>query len=227
MGREPIVSAMFANSSLSGGANGFVSRPDARLGRQVDPDRPACCPSCSNPTSAIGATSSGRWTCPCSSSCATASIGPRTALTFRQFMREGTGRGPGDARRLRPPPDDAVSRTCASRTSSRCAARTPFRRASPARCRPCGRACSTTGAHSPPPGGWWSEAPRRSAKRRAKTRRAAVWLPTYAGRPVLALARDVAAIAGEGLRRIGHAGRRDADECVLPRRRFSSSSSRA
>ena len=35
---------------------------------------------------------------------------------------------------------------------------------------------------------------------------------TYAGRPMLALARDVAAIAGEGLRRIGHAGRRDADE---------------
>jgi len=29
---------------------------------------------------------------------------------------------------------------------------------------------------------------------------------------MLALARDAAAIAGEGLRRIGHAGRRDADE---------------
>ena len=34
----------------------------------------------------------------------------------------------------------------------------------------------------------------------------------YAGRPVLELARLLVAISGEGLRRIGHAGRRDADE---------------
>ena len=34
----------------------------------------------------------------------------------------------------------------------------------------------------------------------------------YAGRPVLELARQLVAISGEGLRRIGHAGRRDADE---------------
>ncbi len=33
-----------------------------------------------------------------------------------------------------------------------------------------------------------------------------------AGRPILELAREVARLAGEGLRRIGHAGRRDADE---------------
>jgi len=34
----------------------------------------------------------------------------------------------------------------------------------------------------------------------------------YAGRPVLELARELAGIAREGLRRIGHVGRRDADE---------------
>ena len=34
----------------------------------------------------------------------------------------------------------------------------------------------------------------------------------YAGRPVLALARELADLASEGLRRIGHAGRNDRDE---------------
>jgi len=34
----------------------------------------------------------------------------------------------------------------------------------------------------------------------------------YAGRPMLELARELAAIARAGLRRIGHAGRRDPDE---------------
>jgi glutamate--cysteine ligase len=35
---------------------------------------------------------------------------------------------------------------------------------------------------------------------------------SYAGRPVLGLARELVALASEGLRRIGHAGSRDADE---------------
>jgi glutamate--cysteine ligase len=34
----------------------------------------------------------------------------------------------------------------------------------------------------------------------------------FAGRPVLELARELAAISRDGLRRIGHAGRRDPDE---------------
>ena len=35
----------------------------------------------------------------------------------------------------------------------------------------------------------------------------------FGGQPVLELARELVAIAGRGLRRIGHSGRKDPDEC--------------
>jgi glutamate--cysteine ligase len=79
-GVSPIVSAIFANSSLSEGkANGFISRR-LHVWQHVDPDRCGLSsPSYSSPISATGPTSSGRSTCRCSSWCGGTSTARRTA----------------------------------------------------------------------------------------------------------------------------------------------------
>ena len=64
---DPVISALFANSSISGGReNGYVSRRLV-IWRDTDPDRCGLIPWSSIRTSDTSATCSGRSTCRCSS----------------------------------------------------------------------------------------------------------------------------------------------------------------
>jgi len=211
MGLTPIVSAMFANSSLSGGkANGFVSRR-LHVWQQVDPDRCGLLPVVFEPD--FGYRPYVEWALDVPMFFVVRDGEYRHAhgMTFRRFMREGL----------------AEARATLSDFDRHLTTLFPDVRLK--------HVIEVRGADAVPPGltcslpalwkgllydpealaAAWRLVERSSQEERDAAREDAARRglgAAYAGRPMLELAREVAAIAGEGLRRIGHAGRRNADE---------------
>jgi glutamate--cysteine ligase len=211
MGLTPIVSAMFANSSLSGGkANGFVSRR-LHVWQQVDPDRCGLLHIVFEPD--FGYRHYVEWALdvPMFFVVRDGEYRPAHGMTFRRFLREGL----------------AETRATLSDFDRHLTTLFPDVRLK--------HVIEVRGADAVPPGltcslpalwkgllydpealaAAWRLVERSSQEERAAARDDAARRglgAAYSGRPMLALAREVAAIAGEGLRRIGHAGRLDADE---------------
>ncbi len=211
MGLTPIVSAMFANSSLSGGkANGFVSRR-LHVWQQVDPDRCGLLPIVFEPD--FGYRRYVEWALdvPMFFVLRDGEYRPVHGMTFRQFLREGLAEDRAtladfDRHLTTLFPDVRLKHIIEVRGADAV---------------PPGLTCSLPALwkgliyDSDALAAAWRLVERTSQEEREAAREDAArrgLAATYAGRPMLALARDVAAIAGEGLRRIGHAGRRDADE---------------
>jgi len=209
---SPIVSAIFANSSISGGrANGFVSkRLDAWEG--TDPDRTGMLPFAFEPD--FGYRRYVEWALdvPMFFIVRDGRYEPAKGLTFREFMAHGHhGLRPtlGDFDRHLTTlfPDVRIKKiievrgadavppglTCSLPALWKGLLYEPAARAA-------AQALVDFGSHED-----------RLAARRAAAHRGLA--AEYAQRPMLALARELVAIASEGLRRIGHAGSIDADEC--------------
>jgi glutamate--cysteine ligase len=210
-GLQSVVSAIFANSSLSEGkANGFVSR---RLNAwdYTDPDRCGLLPFVFEPGFGYRRYVDWALDVPMFFIVRDGRYEPGDGTTFREFFERGVGP-------LRPTLADFDLHLTTLFPDVRLK-----------------RFIEVRGADAVPPGltcslpalwkgvlydaqareaAWalvaeasWDE---RLAARSDVARRGLA--AGFAGRPVLELARELAGIAREGLRRIGHAGRRDADE---------------
>jgi glutamate--cysteine ligase len=211
MGVTAIVSAVFANSSLSEGkANGFISR---RLHAWVhtDPDRTGLLPMVFEP--GFGYRRYVEWALdvPMFFVVREGRYEPADGMTFRQFMKRGHAE-------LRPTLADFDRHLTTLFPEVRLKHIIEVRGADAV---PPGLTCSL-------PALWkglfydadareaaWelvrgSSQEEREAARSDVARRGLA--ADFAGRPVLELARELAGMAREGLRRIGHAGRRDSDE---------------
>ena len=211
MGITPIVSAMFANSSLSGGkVNGFVSRR-LHVWQQVDPDRCGLLHLVFEPD--FGYRRYVEWALdvPMFFVVRDGAYRPATGTSFRKFLREGL----------------AGERATLADFDRHLTTLFPDVRLK--------HVIEVRGADAVPPGltcslpalwkgllydpealaaAWQlvegaSQVEREAAREDAARRGLAAG---FAGRSMLDLAREVTAIAGAGLRRIAHAGRRDADE---------------
>jgi len=210
-GTQALVSAIFANSSLSEGkANGFVSR---RLNAwdYTDPDRCGLLPFVFEPD--FGYRSYVEWALdvPMFFVVRDGRYSPGGGHTFRQFLERGVDG-------LRPTMADFDLHLTTVFPDVRLKRFIEVRGADAV---PPGLTCSLpalwkgvlydgearAAAWQLVAGASWDE---RLAARGDVARRGLA--AAFAGRPVLELARELAAIAREGLRRIAHAGRRDADE---------------
>ena len=211
MGVSPIVSAVFANSSLSEGkANGFISRR-LHAWSHTDPDRTGLLPMVFEP--GFGYRRYVEWALdvPMFFVVRGDHYEPAEGMTFRQFMKRGRAE-------LRPTLADFDRHLATLFPEVRLKHIIEVRGADAV---PPGLTCSL-------PALWkgllydadareaaW-ELVRGSSQEEREAARADVarrgLAAHFAGRPVLGIAREVAEIAREGLRRIGHAGRRDPDE---------------
>ncbi len=211
MAVSPVVSAIFANSSLSGGkANGFVSRR-LHIWHHMDPDRCGLLPWIFDPD--FGYRRYVEWALdvPMFFVMRDGQYRDATHLTFRQFMRDGLGESRAsvvdfDRHLTTLFPDVRLKQVIEVRGADAV---------------PPGLTCSL-------PALWkgllydanalaaaWdlvshTHPAEREAARADVARRGLA--ADFAGRPVLEVARELASIAGEGLARIGHAGAKDADE---------------
>jgi glutamate--cysteine ligase len=211
MGLTPIVSAMFANSSLSGGkANGFVSRR-LHVWQQVDPDRCGLLPLVFEPD--FGYRRYVEWALdvPMFFVVRDGEHRPAKGMRFRTFLREG----------------GAGTRATLSDFDRHLTTLFPDVRLK--------HIIEVRGADAVPPGltcslpalwkgllyddealaAAWHLVRHSSQEEREVAREDAARRglgASFAGRSMLDLARELTAIAREGLRRIRHAGRRDPDE---------------
>jgi glutamate--cysteine ligase len=214
MGLTPIVSAMFANSSLSGGkANGFVSRR-VHVWQQVDPDRCGLLPLVFEPD--FGYRRYVEWALdvPMFFVVRDGEHRPAKGMSFRTFLREG---GLGTRATL----SDFDRHLTTLFPDVRLKHIIEVRGADAV---PPGLTCSL-------PALWkgllyddealaaaWHLVRHSSQEEREVAREDAARRglgASFAGRSMLDLARELTAIAREGLRRIRHAGRRDADETLF------------
>jgi glutamate--cysteine ligase len=208
---SPVVSAIFANSSLSEGkANGFVSRR-LHIWQHTDPDRTGLLPFAFEPDFGYRRYIEWALDVPMFFVVRKGVYHAAGGMTFRRFLREGFG-----AERANFADFDRHLTTLFPEVRLK-------------------HVIEVRGADAVPPGltcslpALWKgllydsgaraaafelvadasheerEAARSDVARRGLAAR-------YAGRPVLEIAKELAAIAREGLRRIGHAGRRDPDE---------------
>jgi glutamate--cysteine ligase len=208
---SPIVSAIFANSSLSEGkANGFVSRR-LHIWQHTDPDRTGLLPFAFEPDFGYRRYIEWALDAPMFFVVRQGIYHPADGMSFRRFLREGW----------------AEQRATFADFDRHLTTLFPEVRLK--------HVIEVRGADAVPPGltcslpALWKgilydagaleaagalvvdathderEAARTEVSRRGLGAR-------YAGRPLLELAGELARIAREGLRRIGHAGRRDPDE---------------
>jgi len=208
---SPVVSALFANASLSEGKrNGFVSRR-LHAWQHTDPDRTGMLPIAFE--EGFGYRSYVEWALdvPMFFVVEGGRFEPAGGMTFRRFLESGF-RG----RRATLRDFDRHLTTLFPEVRLK-----QFLEVRGADAVPPGLTCSL-------PALWkgllydarsraavWerlrhhSQAAREAAREDVARRGLAA---RYGEEPVLELAREIAALAGDGLRRIGHAGRRDADE---------------
>jgi len=208
---SPIVSALFANSSLSEGkANGYISRR-LHTWQQTDPDRTGLLPMLFEPD--FGYRRYVEWALDVPMFFVVRDGAYRAAdgMTFRRFLERGFGEaratlGDFDAHLTTLFPDVRLKRWIEVRGADAV---------------PPGLTCSLPALWK---GLLYDAAARkaafdlvahcsfeeREAARVDVSRRGLS--ASYAGHPVLELARNLAEIARGGLSRIAHAGRRDADE---------------
>ena len=212
LGVSPIVSAIFANSGLSEGkANGYVSRR-LHIWQHTDPDRTGLLPFAFEP--GFGYRDYVEWALdvPMFFVVRDGRYQSADGISFRRFMTDGWGGRARHARRL------------VAGISPRCFPEVRLK-----------HVIEVRGADAVPPGltcslpALWkgllydaaardaawrlvagSSHEERDAARADVARRGLA--ARFAGRRVLELARELAAISREGLRRIAHAGRRDPDE---------------
>jgi glutamate--cysteine ligase len=208
---SPIVSAIFANSSLSEGkANGFVSRR-LHIWQHTDPDRTGLLPFAFEPDFGYRRYIEWALDVPMFFVVRQGSYHPVGGMSFRRFLREGW----------------AEQRATFADFDRHLTTLFPEVRLK--------HVIEVRGADAVPPGltcslpALWKgilydagalEAARalvadathdeREAARAEVSRRGLA--ARHAGRPMLELAGELTRIAREGLRRIGHAGRRDPDE---------------
>jgi glutamate--cysteine ligase len=211
MGVTPIVSAIFANSSVAGGkASGFVSRR-VHIWRHVDPDRCGLLPFVFEPDFGYARWVDWALDVPLFFVLRGGRYLPARGLSFRRFLEEGL-----DGERATLGDFERHLTTLFPEVRIK-------------------RVLEVRGADAVPPGlicglpALWKGLLYDSAARDAAWRLAADWsfeareaaleavarrglAAEVAGRPVLGLARELVAVAAEGLRRIGHAGRFDPDE---------------
>jgi glutamate--cysteine ligase len=211
LGVSPVVSAIFANSSISEGkANGFISRR-LHAWEETDPDRTGLLPFAFDPD--FGYRRYVEWALDVPMFFVVRGDRYKAAngTTFRRFMREGFAGmratlGDFDRHLTTLFPDVRLKRIIEVRGADAV---------------PPGLTCSLpalwkgilydgealAAARELVRGAGHEErvAARADVARRGLAAR-------YAGRPVLELARELAQISREGLRRIAHPGRRDADE---------------
>ena len=211
---SPVVSAVFANSSVSEGkANGFASRR-MHIWTQTDPDRTGTLGMAYDED--FGYRRYAEWAIdvPMFFVVRDGAYRPAGAMTFRRFMESGFG----DARATLDDFDRHLTTLFPEVRLKR------FLEVRGADAVPPGLTCSL-------PALWkgllydaesraaaWDrlaihplavrEAARADVARRGLAAR-------YGGEPLLEVARDLARLAREGLRRIGHAGRRDRDETAF------------
>jgi glutamate--cysteine ligase len=211
LGVSPIVSAIFANSGLSEGkANGFVSRR-LHIWQHTDPDRTGLLPFVFEP--GFGYREYVEWALdvPIFFVVRDGRYEPGDGLTFRRFMAEGKGAA-------RATLDDWSRHLTTLFPDVRLKHVIEVRGADAV---PPGLTCSLpalwkgllydAGAREAA----WRLVARgtheeREAARNDVARRGLA--AAYSGRRVLELARELAGIGREGLKRIAHAGRRDPDE---------------
>jgi glutamate--cysteine ligase len=208
---SPIVSAIFANSSLSEGkANGFISRR-LHIWQHTDPERTGFLPFVFEPDMGYRRYIEWALDVPMFFFVREGSYHPAGGMTFRRFLREGWGEQRATCadfdRHLTPLfPEVRLKHVIEVRGADAV---------------PPGLTCSL-------PALWkgilydadaleaaWrlvgdATQEEREAARSEVSRRGLA--AHYAGRPMLELAGELARTASEGLRRIGHAGRRDPDE---------------
>jgi glutamate--cysteine ligase len=211
MGLSPIVSAIFANSSLSEGKpNGFVSKR-LHVWQNTDPDRTGLLPFVFEPD--FGYRRYVEWAldAPMFLVMRGGRYRPAHGMTFRQLLRDGFEGAPATF-------DDFDRHLTTLFPEVRLKHIIEVRGADAV---PPGLTCSLPALWKgllydadARAAGWalvadatWLE---RETGRAEVARRGLA--ARFAGRPVLELAREIAQLASEGLRRIGHAGRRDADE---------------
>jgi glutamate--cysteine ligase len=211
MGVTVIVSAVFANSSLSEGkANGFISRR-LHAWSHTDPDRTGLLPMVFEP--GFGYRSYVEWALdvPMFFVVREGRYEAADGMTFRQFMKRGHAE-------LRPTLADFDRHLTTLFPEVRLKHIIEVRGADAV---PPGLTCSLpalwkglfydAGARE---AAWelvrGSSQEEREAARSDVARRGLA--ADFAGRPVLELARELTGIARDGLRQIGHAGRRDPDE---------------
>jgi glutamate--cysteine ligase len=212
---SPIVSAIYANSSLSEGkANGFISRR-LHAWEDTDPDRTGILPFAFEPD--FGYRRYVEWAldAPIFFIVRDGHYEPGNGLTFRRFLREGCGE-------LRPTLADFDRHLTTLFPDVRLKNIIEVRGADAV---PPGLTCSLpalwkgllydaearAAAHELAAFG--TDATRSAARSDVARRGLAA---KFAGRPVLGLARELAEISSAGLRRIGHAGMSEPDErCFL------------
>ena len=211
LGVTPIVSAIFANSGLSEGkANGYVSRR-LHIWQHTDPDRSGLLPIAFE--EGFGYRDYVEWALdvPMFFVVHDGRYEAANGMTFRRFMAEGKG---GERATL----DDWARHLTTLFPEVRLKRVIEVRGADAV---PPGLTCSLpalwkgllydAGARQ---AAWelvaGSSHEEREAARGDVARRGLA--ARFAGRPVLELANELAAISREGLRRIAHAGRRDPDE---------------
>ncbi len=211
LGVSPIVSAIFANSSLSEGkANGFISRR-LHTWAHTDPDRTGLLPMAFEP--GFGYRRYVDWAIdvPMFFVVREGRYEPVGGMTFRQFLKRGHAE-------LRPTLADFDRHLTTLFPEVRLKHIIEVRGADAV---PPGLTCSLPALWK----GLFYQADAREAawelvRGSSQEEREAACsdvarrglTAVYAGRPLLELARELAGIAREGLRRIGHAGRRDPDE---------------
>jgi len=211
LGVTPIVSAIFANSGLSEGkANGYVSRR-LHIWTHTDPDRTGLLPFAFEP--GFGYREYTEWALdvPMFFLVRDGHYQPADGMTFRRFMTEGWG---GTRATL----DDWSRHLTTLFPDVRLKHVIEVRGADAV---PPGLTCSLPALWkgllydaSACEAAWQlvagSSHEEREAARAEVARRGLA--ARFAGRSALELARELAAISREGLRRIAHAGRRDPDE---------------
>ncbi len=211
LGVTPIVSAIYANSSLSEGkANGFITRR-MHVWSNTDPDRVGMLPFAFEPD--FGYRRYVEWALdvPMFFVVRDGHYHAARGLTFRQFMERGF-------REERATLEDFDRHLTTLFPDVRLKHFLEVRGADAV---PPGLTCSLPALwkgllYEPAAraAAWELVAEASSLEReaaRAEVARRGL-AASYAGRPVLELARQLTDIASEGLRRIGHAGRRDPDE---------------
>ncbi len=176
--------------------------PRARVARRRSRPHPASCRRCGSRARRSTTTSSGRSTCRCSCSSATAMRIANTGQTFR-ILLEGRLSGPqAQRRRLEDAPQHALPRGPPQEDHRDPRSRRADARRSSARCPRCGRASSTTPGRWPRPRrsstGWTYDEVARAA-RRAPGR--TVCAPCSAVAPCAEVAEKLVAIAEGGLER--------------------------
>jgi glutamate--cysteine ligase len=211
LGVSPIVSAIFANSSLSEGkANGFVSRR-LHIWQHTDPDRTGMLPFAFEPDFGYRRYIEWALDVPMFFVVRQGRYAPAGGRTFRSFLREGLGGERAvladfDRHMTTLFPEVRLKHVIEVRGADAV---------------PPGLTCSLpalwkgilydAGARAAAQELVAAAGPEEREAVRAEVARRGL-AARYAGRSALELARELTEIARQGLRRIGHAGQRDPDE---------------